>query len=189
MKKFLCLFLLTLCLPSFAAINVKQNGFSTNNYNDDTRTLQNEINRLEKELEQKTERLNKCAAKNKNFQIAGITTLGLTGTGAIANIQMNSQIKDKKKQIDNAHEKIEQANLLGTEFEKDMEKWENNIDEEKIQAELVKELSPEQIQRVPEIFNNLEKIDNLSDLPESDRIIFEKVMNAAYHSQKQPVSQ
>lgn len=116
MKKIICLILIIVCIPCFGAI--KQNGVAiNNNYYDNTIALQNEISRLENELEQKTARLNQCAEKNQNFKIAGIAAVGLTGVGVATNISKYSKMREQEKtgekivkNIENEQEKVKNIN-------------------------------------------------------------------------------
>ena len=186
MKKFLvCLIVGIFVLPCNGAIQVKLAGGS----DDGLDYLRNEIKKLENELNSKTEKLNKCAEKNKNFQIAGIATVGLAGVGVATNISLYSKMKDQKKLAENMNNKIRTANAEMDRFMSDMEKWSQNLDYDKFLQELDTQLTETEKQRVVELYNNdfdLEKVynGNTDNIPESDKILFEKVIRAMRKCQK-----
>jgi len=183
MKISLMCLILCIATPCMAAVRV------VGGENDGLDYLRNEISRLEKQLEQKTETLNKCAEKNKNFQIAGIVTVGLAGAGVATNISLYSKMKDQKKLAENMNNKIRTANAEMDRFMNDMEKWSQNLDYDKFLQELDTQLTDTEKQRVVELYNNdfdLEKVynGNTDNIPESDKVLFEKVIRAMRKCQK-----
>ena len=83
MKKFLVSVIVSMTtIPCIASANDSVPSQPQQNANyESLEYIQREIMQLEQELAQKKETLDKCAKKNKNFKIAGITTVGLTGVG------------------------------------------------------------------------------------------------------------
>ena len=183
MKISLMCLILCIATPCMAAVRI------VGGENDGLDYLRNEISRLEKRLEQKTETLNKCAEKNKNFQIAGIVTVGLAGAGVATNISLYSKMKDQKKLTENMNNKIAIADTKVSEFEKEREKLLQNLDYNKFLQELDTQLTDTEKQRVVELYNNdfdLEKVYNgdTDNIPESDKVLFEKVIRAMRKCQK-----
>ncbi len=164
--------------PSAAVVSVGQK-------NDGLDYLRNEISRLETELAQKTEKLNKCAKKNKNFQVAGIATVGLAAAGVTTNISLYSKMKDQKKLAQQMNNRIKTANVKTEQFFADFEKQSQNVDYDKFVQKMDSSLTDTEKQRFIELgendFNNLDQ-DNIS---ESDKVILEKMMVAMRDSQKQ----
>lgn len=189
MKKILVnLFFIFVVLPCNGAIQVTVN----NGSDDGLGYLRNEIRNLENELELKTDKLNKCAAKNKNFKIAGIATIGLTVAGAATNISLYSKIKDQKKMAISMSDKIKNANIQADEFMKDMEKLSENIDYDKYFQELDSLLTDSEKQRFIELYDNDFDLDKLyngnasdSNISESDKVLMKKMARAMRNSQKQ----
>ena len=179
MKKFLmCLIVGAFTVPCSGAVQVKMVGGT----DDGLDYLRNEIRKLENDLANKTEKLNKCAEKNKNFQIAGIATVGLAGAGVATNISLYSKMKDQKKQAENMNNKIATANTKMNEFEKEMEKWAQNLDPEKFYEECQKEnITDADFQRIKQKIDQ----DDFENITESDKIIMEKILRAARKSQKE----
>jgi len=58
--------------------------------------LDNEIERLTMQRDEKYAELQKCEKSTKGFKIAGITTLVATGVGVYGNIKLSQKIKGKK---------------------------------------------------------------------------------------------
>ena len=174
---------LVLCIvtPCMAAVRI------VGGENDGLDYLRNEISRLEKKLEQKTETLNKCAEKNKNFQIAGVVTVGLAGAGVATNISLYSKMKDQKKLTENMNNKIATADTKFSEFEKEMEKLLQNLDYNKFLQELDTQLTDAEKQRVVELYDNdfdLEKVYNYNTDNIPDKELLEKVIRAMRKCQK-----
>lgn len=177
MKKFLMYIFLIVSTSSVCMAAIKIVGAE----NDGLDYLRNEIRKLEKQLEQKTEELNKCAKKNNNFKIAGITAVGLAGVGVVTNISLYSKIKDQKKLAENMKSKIKTANVQMDSFANDMEKWSKNLDNDKFVQELDIQLTDAEKQRLIEIHNDDSDIEKVS---ESDKILLEKVIRAMQKCQK-----
>lgn len=188
MKKILVnLFFIFVVLPCNSAIQVTVN----NGSNDGLGYLRNEIRKLENELELKTNKLNKCAEKNKNFQIAGIATIGLMVTGVTTNISLYSKIKDQKKMAINMNNKIKNANIQADNFMKDVEKLSQNVDYDKYVLELDSSLTDAEKQRFIEMYNNDFDLDKMyngnvndSNISESDKVLLGKMVRAMRNSQK-----
>jgi len=168
-------------LPCVAAVQMYANASS-----DNLDSLRNEITHLEKELATKTEKLNKCASKNKNFKIAGIATVGLTGVGVATNVAMHTKIKDQKKQIDNIIKKIDTADARGEEFLKEMERLLANVDEDRWLEELENTLTDEEWSRWEELSHEFEKDDVVvdDDFLDTNMVLFEKIIRSMRNSQK-----
>lgn len=175
MKKLLVFMVLCSVTPCMAAVQY------VGGANDGLDYLRNEIRKLENDLANKTEKLNKCAEKNKNFQIAGIATVGLAGAGVATNISLYYKMKDQKKQAENMNDRIKTANSKMAEFETEMEKWAKNLDPDKFYEECQKEnITEADWERLKK------KVDSdFEDLTESDKILMEKILRAARNSQKQ----
>ncbi len=167
MTKLLILFLFTpiLISPCMAAIT-----FSTTKTSDGLNSLRNEISKLESELAQKTEKLNKCAQKNKNFQIAGIAAVGLTGAGVAANISTNktnknllNKISKTEQEIATTEQKIDdiytKGEILAEKLDAQMEQL-ANIDQEKFIANINEQLTDAEKKHIE---NALDKIENALD--------------------------
>ncbi len=153
--------------------------------NDGLDYLRNEISRLEKELAQKTEKLNKCAKKNKNFQVAGIATVGLAAAGVTTNISLYSKMKDQKELAQQLNNRIKTANVKTEQFFADFEKQYQNVDYDKFLQKMDSTLTDAEKQRFVELaendFNNLDE----NNISESDKVILEKMVIAVRDSQKQ----
>lgn len=144
--------------------------------------LENEIIQLENQLAQKQEELNKCAQKNKNFKIAGITTVGLTGVGAVANISIAKKNKDMSQQIQKMNNKIQTLEKQEEELANEFEKLLENLDEQKFDNEIKKTLTAEEENRMKHLLLEADLV--LEDLSESDKAILKKYMTALRISQK-----
>lgn len=59
--------------------------------------LDNEIERLTMQRDEKYADLQKCEKSTKGFKIAGITTLVATGIGVYGNIKLSDKLKGKKR--------------------------------------------------------------------------------------------
>lgn len=138
---FLFLLVSVFCADAMAAIKVNGTSVSGNSYVGGSDTvikglgstetkasvgdensfarLQKEIEKLEEELGQKQETLEACANKNKNFKLAGITTLGLTGAGAAGNIIMYRNFKKGERENNNILTKLDSANSSAPEITKE----------------------------------------------------------------------
>ena len=57
--------------------------------------LDNEIERLTMQRDEKYAELQKCEKNTKGFKIAGITTLVATGIGVVGNIKLSEKLKQK----------------------------------------------------------------------------------------------
>ena len=57
--------------------------------------LDNEIERLTKQRDEKYEALQDCERKTQGFKIAGIATLAATGLGIYGNIKLSEKLKGK----------------------------------------------------------------------------------------------
>lgn len=175
MKKFLiCLYFASIT-PCQAAVHVN------NQKSDDMGYLQHEINKLEQELAQKTEKLNKCASKNKNFQIAGIATVGLATAGVATNIALYSKMQAQVKQAENMDNKIINAYNQYEALCDELEQLKKNLDEEKLVTEGAKRLTPAELHHIQELIAN--KVAE-KDLTDSDITIMKKLVDAMRASQK-----
>lgn len=174
MKYYLTIFCIIIATPCFATIQVTKD-----NSGDGLIALRNEITQLENQLASKTETLNKCAEKNKNFQIAGITTIGLAGVGVATNVSLNSKLKDQKLSIENMKNKIKTADTESEKFMKDFEELQKNLDTEKFTQEIKNTLTEQEFSRLQELYNN--DFDNIS---ESDKVLFNKIIHTMRKCQK-----
>lgn len=187
MKKFFISFIAGILFISSCNGAVKIAGPSDDGLN----YLRNEIRKLENELYTKTEKLNKCAAKNTNFQIAGTATVGLAVAGVTTNISLYSKMKDQKKMAINMGNKIKNANIQIDSFTKDLENLSENVDYDKFLHELDRTLTPTEKQRVVELYDNDFDLDKVygrdiddSDVLESDKVLLGKMISAVRNSQK-----
>lgn len=115
---------------------------NVNNFNDEYVSLRNEIRHLENELVEKTERLNKCAEKNKNFKIAGVATVGLAGAGIATNISLYDKIKSQQKRNEQLVNRIEHAKIeYAKTFGKDFEHLADNVDMDEFEQVFSQEIS------------------------------------------------
>ncbi len=149
--------------------------------NDGLDYLRNEINQLEKDLVQKTERLNNCAKKNKNFQVAGIVTTGLVVAGVTTNISLYDKMKDQKKLAHQMNNRIKTANVQTEQFFADFEKQSQNVDYDKFWQKMDSTLTDVEKQRFIELSEN----DFNNVVIESDKVLLEKMVITMRDSQKQ----
>ncbi len=179
MKKFLIyLIIISFSSPCNADIQIN----STDSFpNDGLNYLRNEIRKLETELNTKTDKLNKCAAKNKNFKIAGVTTVGLTGVGVATNVSLHSKIKDQKNLVANLNNKIKSADTEANKLIQEIQELGVNADVEKCQKEIAEKLTSAEISRF-EYFANADE--NEPELSESDKILLEKFISILRQCQK-----
>lgn len=176
MRLLLVFIFLCISTPCGAAIKIIS---SQNNSLD---SLRNEISKLETQLKQKTDTLNKCAQENKNFQIAGIATVGLAGAGVATNISLYSKIKDQKKIEKTLNSKIANAKLQEENFLNDVDKLSENLDYDKFLQNLDSQLTETEKQQIIRLYENDSDFeDNISD---SDKKLFEKMVNIMQQSQK-----
>ena len=176
MKKFfICLYFASIT-PCQAAVHVN------NQKSDDMGYLQYEINKLEQELAQKTEKLNKCASKNKNFQIAGIATVGLATAGVATNIALYSKMQTQEKQAKNMGNKIINASDQYTRLINEVNQLNKNLDKEQFKKEAKKLLTDDEMEHFAELYNNPPATD--LDLTDSDIAILKKIIEAKRASQK-----
>ena len=189
MKKFFIFFIIGILLirPCNSAVKIASVGGSDDGLN----YLRNEINKLETELYSKTNKLNKCAEKNKNFQIAGVATVGLAVTGVATNISLYSKMKDQKKMAINMNNKIKYAGTQTNSFIKDIENLSQNVDYDKYVKELDSNLTPTEKQRLIEFYDNDFDLDKVygrniddSDILESDKVLLKKMIHSMRNSQK-----
>lgn len=182
MKKFLICFIICIivALPCDGATQIK----TTNDSNDNLNYLYNEIRKLENELNLKTQKLNKCARKNKNFQISGIAAVGLAGAGVATNISLYSKMKNQKKSAENMVNKIKTSNTQIETFFSDLEKMKANLDNDKFSQELSSSLTDAERQRLIELYNNRFDFPDDKDISESDKILLNKIISAMRKCQK-----
>lgn len=179
MKKFLIyLIIISFSSPCNADIQINSTNSSPN---DGLNYLRNEIRKLETELNTKTDKLNKCAAKNKNFKIAGVTTVGLTGVGVATNVSLHSKIKDQKNLVANLNNKIKTADAETNKLIQEIQELGVNADVEKCQKEIAEKLTPAEISRL-EYFANTDE--NELGLSESDKVLVEKCIRILRQCQK-----
>ena len=159
--------------------------FSTTKTSDGLNSLRNEISKLESELAQKTEKLNKCAQKNKNFQIAGIAAVGLTGAGVAANISTNktnknllNKISKTEQEIATTEQKIDdiytQGEILAEKLDAQMEQL-ANIDQEKFIANINEQLTDAEKKHIENALDKKIKQDNPTATPEEIKQIKNKL--------------
>ena len=159
--------------------------FSTTKTSDGLNSLRNEISKLESELAQKTEKLNKCAQKNKNFQIAGIAAVGLTGAGVAANISTNktnknllNKISKTEQEIATTEQKIDdiytQGEILAEKLDAQMEQL-ANIDQEKFIANINEQLTDAEKKHIENTLDKKIKQDNPTATPEEIKQIKNKL--------------
>lgn len=172
-------FLTTLICLSIIHPCIAETQISTIYSGDGLIALRNEITRLENQLASKTETLNKCAEKNKNFQVAGVATIGLAGVGIATNVSLHSTIKEQKQQTENMKDKIKNADIESEKFTKEFEELEKNIDAEKFAQEIKTTLTEQEFARLQELYNN-----DFENIAESDKILFEKMLRAMRKCQK-----
>ncbi|MBQ6736413.1 MAG: hypothetical protein IJQ90_02905 [Alphaproteobacteria bacterium] len=183
MKKFLMyLIIWTFALPC-DAVQIKQIGGS----NDGMDYLRNEIIKLENNLANKTEKLNECAEKNKNFQIAGIATVGLAGVGVATNISLYSKMKDQVKQGEQMDTYIKNAEADWAKFEQGFNEWSKNLDEQCFSNYYNTQLTHRERTRFEDLYihrYNIEKYIG-DDISESDKTLFIKMAQGMRKCQKQ----
>lgn len=189
MKKII-LFAIVINLGSFPCLEAIQIKSYNSSYND-LDYIHNEIAQLEQELVTKTEKLNACASKNKNFQIAGIATVGLAGAGVTTNISLYSKMKAQKKQAEKMTKKIKTADAELDKFLADSEQWSKNLDSDKFLRELDNQLTDTEKSRLIKLYNNdfnPDKTynDDTDNILESDKVLLLKIINTAKNSQKTP---
>ena len=159
---------------------------NVNNFNDEYVSLRNEIRHLENELVEKTERLNKCAEKNKNFKIAGVATVGLAGAGIATNISLYDKIKSQQKRNEQLVNRIEHAKTLG----KDVEHLAENVDMDKFEQVFSQEISSQftesELARLEELNNRYPEWtdETIMSLPASDKELVIKSLKVFYGSVK-----
>lgn len=162
---------------------------NTNGYTDEFATLRNEIKHLENELDRKTKQLNKCAKKNKNFQIAGIATIGLATAGVATNIALNDKIKNQQKQNANLINKIKLSNENTTLTLSEIEKMKQNVDEEKFQRIIIektqKEFTESELLRMQQLNIDWDDDNAITNLSASDKKLVERAANVTYNSLKE----
>ena len=73
--------------------------------------LDAQIEKLEQERAQKLSDLQQCEKQSKNFKIAGLSTLALTGVGVYANVKLNEKLK---KQGSKYHGASGNSNMVDT---------------------------------------------------------------------------
>lgn len=162
---------------------------NVNNFNDEYVSLRNEIRHLENELVEKTERLNKCAEKNKNFKIAGVTTVGLAGAGIATNISLYDKIKSQQKRNEQLVNRIEHAKTLGKDVEH-LEHLAENVDMDKFEQVFSQEISSQftesELARLEELNNRYPEWtdETIMSLPASDKELGTKYLNVFYSSVK-----
>lgn len=167
-----------------AAVQIK-----VNNFNDEYVSLRNEIKHLENELVEKTERLNKCAEKNKGFKIAGVATVGLAGAGIATNISLYDKIKSQQKRNEQLVNRIENAKTLGKDFEH-LEHLADNVDMDKFEQVFSQEISSQftesELARLKELNNRYPEWtdETIMSLPASDKELGTKYLNVFYSSVK-----
>ncbi len=162
---------------------------NVNNFNDEYVSLRNEIRHLENELVEKTERLNKCAEKNKNFKIAGVATVGLAGAGIATNISLYDKIKSQQKRNEQLVNRIEHAKTLGKDVEH-LEHLAENVDMDKFEQVFSQEISSQftesELARLKELSNRYPEWtdETIMSLPASDKELGTKYLNVFYSSVK-----
>lgn len=162
---------------------------NVNNFNDEYVSLRNEIRHLENELVEKTERLNKCAEKNKNFKIAGVATVGLAGAGIATNISLYDKIKSQQKRNEQLVNRIEHAKTLGKDVEH-LEHLADNVDMDKFEQVFSQEISSQftesELARLKELNNRYPEWtdETIMSLPASDKELGTKYLNVFYSSVK-----
>lgn len=162
---------------------------NVNNFNDEYVSLRNEIRHLENELVEKTERLNKCAEKNKNFKIAGVATVGLAGAGIATNISLYDKIKSQQKRNEQLVNRIEHAKTLGKDVEH-LEHLAENVDMDKFEQVFSQEISSQftesELARLEELNNRYPEWtdETIMRLPASDKELGTKYLNVFYSSVK-----
>lgn len=162
---------------------------NVNNFNDEYVSLRNEIRHLENELVEKTERLNKCAEKNKNFKIAGVATVGLAGAGIATNISLYDKIKSQQKRNEQLVNRIEHAKTLGKDVEH-LEHLADNVDMDKFEQVFSQEISSQftesELARLEELNNRYPEWtdETIMSLPASDKELGTKYLNVFYSSVK-----
>lgn len=162
---------------------------NVNNFNDEYVSLRNEIRHLENELVEKTERLNKCAEKNKNFKIAGVATVGLAGAGIATNISLYDKIKSQQKRNEQLVNRIEHAKTLGKDVEH-LEHLAENVDMDKFEQVFSQEISSQftesELARLEELNNRYPEWtdETIMSLPASDKELGTKYLNVFYSSVK-----
>lgn len=150
--------------------------------NDKLDYLRNKIRKLEIELANKTEKLNKCAEKNKNFKIAGIATVGLAGAGVVTNVSLYSKMKNQATQWNNMAQEIAKTNQEWKDFL--TEKNSLDIDWNKFRTAAEEEdLTIDEYNYLVE--HNFFDGVSLSGLSESDRNLIQKVDRVLYKSKKE----
>lgn len=163
---------------------------NVNNFNDEYVSLRNEIKHLENELVEKTERLNKCAEKNKSFKIAGVATVGLAGAGIATNISLYDKIKSQQKRNEQLVNRIENAKENAKTFGKDFEHLAENVDMDELEQVAYQEFSS---QFTESEFARLEELNNrypewtdetIMSLPASDKELVIKYLKVFYSSVK-----
>lgn len=164
---------------------------NVNNFNDEYVSLRNEIKHLENELVEKTERLNKCAEKNKSFKIAGVATVGLAGAGIATNISLYDKIKSQQKRNEQLVNRIENAKIEHAKaFGKDFEHLADNVDMDKLEQVFSQELSSQftesELVRLEELENRYPEWtdETIMSLPASDKELGTKYLNVFYSSVK-----
>lgn len=162
---------------------------NVNNFNDEYVSLRNEIRHLENELVEKTERLNKCAEKNKNFKIAGVATVGLAGAGIATNISLYDKIKSQQKRNEQLVNRIEHAKTLGKDVEH-LEHLADNVDMDKFEQVFSQEISSQftesELARLKELRNRYPEWtdETIMSLPASDKELVIKCLKVFYGSVK-----
>lgn len=162
---------------------------NVNNFNDEYVSLRNEIRHLENELVEKTERLNKCAEKNKNFKIAGVATVGLAGAGIATNISLYDKIKSQQKRNEQLVNRIEHAKTLGKDVEH-LEHLADNVDMDKFEQVFSQEISSQftesELARLKELNNRYPEWtdETIMSLPASDKELGTKYLKVFYGSVK-----
>ena len=166
-------------LPRCDAIQISTVGGS----NDVLDYLRNEINKLETELANKTEKLNKCAEKNKNFKIAGIATVGLAGAGVVTNVSLYSKMKKQVTQGDNTIQEIDKTYKEWEAFQN--EKSSLDIDWDKFEIAAEEEgLTTDELEYLLEHKHNLSNV-SINSLSEKDRNLLKKFDRVLYKSKKE----
>ena len=184
MKKYLLFAMLAnlMLSPCSGTVQIKSYTAAPNN---DSDYIRNEIAYLEKELATKTEKLNACASKNKNFQIAGIATVGLAGAGVATNISLYSKMKDQKKQADNMMKTINAADAQANDLLKEMERLTANLDLDRFVRALDGSLTQSERERITELQNqNWDLGADTDSVSDSDKLLLEKIIKAMKNSQK-----
>ncbi len=164
------------------AVQIKSVGGSDDNLG----SLRNEIVKLESQLEQKTQMLNKCAEKNKNFQVAGIATVGLAGVGVATNVSLYSKMKAQTQQNTYMTNQIQNNYDTIKDFEQDLDDLSKNLDDQCFRDQYHQQLTYMEQARFEDLYThryNLEKYIG-DEISESDKTLFTKIIHGMQKCQK-----